>query len=388
MDIHEYQAKQLLRPYAVASPPGECAFTAEEAELAARRIGGSRWVVKAQILAGDRGLAGGVKIVASEPDVREAARAMLGSRLVTPQTGTEGEHVRRVYVEAVCQAASEHYLALGLDRTASRIALVGSDAGGTSIEVVAGEQPERFSQVTIDPEDGLIGADARRLAQDIGLGEQHLAEAERLMIGLYDAFVAHDASLIEINPLALTRDGELLALDAKMSIDDNALFRHRDIEDLREREHEGRLERARHGFNYIALDGDIGCVVNGAGLAMATMDILKLHGGAPANFLDVPPAAGRDRITAACRLVLENPRVKVMLVNIVGGGITRCDVVAEALASACRAAGRSVPIVARFEGVNRELARKVLRDTGVEAVQTESLGDAAVRAVRAAEGAR
>ena len=388
MDIHEYQAKQLLRPYAVASPPGECAFTAEEAELAARRIGGSRWVVKAQILAGDRGLAGGVKIVASEPDVREAARAMLGSRLVTPQTGAEGEHVRRVYVEAVCQAASEHYLALGLDRTASRIALVGSDAGGTSIEVVAGEQPERFSQVTIDPEDGLIGTDARRLARDIGLGEQHLAEAERLMIGLYDAFVAHDASLIEINPLALTRDGELLALDAKMSIDDNALFRHRDIEDLREREHEGRLERARHGFNYIALDGDIGCVVNGAGLAMATMDILKLHGGAPANFLDVPPAAGRDRITAACRLVLENPRVKVMLVNIVGGGITRCDVVAEALASACRAAGRTVPIVARFEGVNREIARKVLRDTGVEAVQTESLGDAAVRAVRAADGAR
>ena len=388
MDIHEYQAKQLLRSYGLASPPGECAFTAEEAELAARRIGGSRWVVKAQILAGDRGLAGGVKIVASEPDVREAARAMLGSRLVTPQTGAEGVHVRRVYVEAVCQAASEHYLALGLDRTASRIALVGSDAGGTSIEVVAGEQPERFSQVTIDPEDGLIGADARRLARDIGLGEQHLAEAERLMIGLYDAFVAHDASLIEINPLALTRDGELLALDAKMSIDDNALFRHRDIEDLREREHEGRLERARHGFNYIALDGDIGCVVNGAGLAMATMDILKLHGGAPANFLDVPPAAGRDRITAACRLVLENPRVKVMLVNIVGGGITRCDVVAEALASACRAAGRSVPIVARFEGVNRELARKVLRDTGVEAVQADSLGDAAVRAVRAADGAR
>ena len=309
MDIHEYQAKQLLRPYAVASPPGECAFTAEEAEQAARRIGGSRWVVKAQILAGDRGLAGGVKIVASEPDVREAALAMLGSRLVTPQTGAEGEHVRRVYVEAVCQAASEHYLALGLDRTASRIALVGIRCrrdvhrGGPR-----GEQPERFSQVTIDPMDGLNGADARRLAQDIGLGAQHLAEAERLMIGLYDAFVAYDASLIEINPLALTRDGELLALDAKMSIDDNAMFRHRDIEDLREREHEGRLERARHGFNYIALDGDIGCVVNGAGLAMATMDILKLHGGAPANFLDVPPAAGRDLITAACRLVLENPR--------------------------------------------------------------------------------
>ena len=387
MDIHEYQAKQLLRPYGVASPPGECAFTAEEAELAARRIGGSRWVVKAQILAGGRGVAGGVKMVASEPDVREAARAMLGSRLVTPQTGSEGELVRRVYVEAVCRAASEHYLALGLDRAASRLALVGSDAGGTSVESVAGEQPERFSQVTIDPVDGLNAVDARRLAADIGLGERHAAVAERLMIGLYDAFVAYDASLVEINPLALTREGELLALDAKMSIDDNALFRHRDIEDLREREHEGRLERARHGFNYIALDGDIGCVVNGAGLAMATMDILKLHGGAPANFLDVPPAAGRDRITAACRLVLENPRVKVMLVNIVGGGITRCDVVAEALASACRAAGRSVPIVARFEGVNRELARKVLRDTGVDAVQAESLGDAAVRAVRAASGA-
>ena len=387
MDIHEYQAKQLLRPYGVASPPGECAFTAEEAETAARRIGGSRWVVKAQILAGDRAAAGGVKIVASEPDVREAARAMLGSRLVTPQTGREGEHVRRVYVEAVCQGVSEHYLALGLDRTASRVALVGSDAGGASIESVAGEQPERFTRVAIDPVDGLTASDARRLAADIGLGERHAAQAERVMIGLYDAFVSYDASLIEINPLALTRDGDLLALDAKMSIDDNALFRHRDIEDLREREHAGRLERARHGFNYIALDGDIGCVVNGAGLAMATMDILKLHGGAPANFLDVPPAAGRERITAACRLVLENPQVKVMLVNIVGGGITRCDVVAEALASACRAAGRSVPIVARFEGVNRELARKVLRDTGVDAVHAESLGDAAVRAVRAAAGA-
>jgi len=386
MDIHEYQAKQLLRPYGLASPPGECAFTAEEAEAAARRIGGSRWAVKAQIRAGDRSRAGGVKMVTSAADVREVAREMLDARLVTPQTGGEGEYVRRVYVEAVGRAASEHYLALGLDRAASRITLVGSDAGGTSIESVAGEHPERVSQVAIDPIDGLNPADARRLAADIGLGGAHSAGAERLMIGLYDAFVSYDASLIEINPLALTADGELLALDAKMSIDDNAMFRHRDIEDLRERDEEGRFERVRHGFNYIALDGDIGCVVNGAGLAMATMDILRLQGGAPANFLDLPPAAGRDRMTAACRLVLENPRVKVLLVNIVGGGMTRCDVVAEAFASACRAAGRSVPIVARFEGVNRELARKVLRDTGVEAEPAESLGDAAMRAVRAASG--
>ena len=386
MDIHEYQAKQLLRSYGVTSPPGECAFTAEEAELAARRLGGGRWAVKAQILAGDRGLAGGVKMAASEPDVREAARAMLGSRLVTPQTDGEGEPVRRVYVETVCETASEHYLALGLDRAASRITLVGSDAGGSSIESVAGEQPERIARVAIDPMEGLRAADARRLAADIGLGGPPAGDAERLMIGLYDAFVAFDASLVEINPLALTRDGALLALDAKMSIDDNALFRHRDIEALREHEPDGRLDRAHHGFNYIALDGDIGCVVNGAGLAMATMDILELHGGAPANFLDVPPAAGRDRITAACRLVLENPRVKAMLVNVVGGGITRCDAVAEALAAACRAAGRSVPIVARFEGVNRELARKVLRDTGVGAEHADSLGDAATRAVRAAAG--
>ena len=261
MDIHEYQAKQLLRPYGLESPPGECAFTAEEAEAAARRIGGSRWVVKAQIRAGDRSLAGGVKIVASAPDVREVAREMLGATLVTPQTGSDGEYVRRVYVEAVCRAASEHYLALGLDRAVSRVTLVGSDAGGTSIESVAGEHPERISQVAIDPLEGLNPADARRLAADIGLGEPHGAGAERLMVGLYDAFVAYDASLIEINPLALTRDGELLALDAKMSIDDNAMFRHRDIEDLRERDEEGRLDRARHGFNYIALDGDIGCVV-------------------------------------------------------------------------------------------------------------------------------
>ena len=389
MDIHEYQAKQLLRPYGLASPPGECAFTAEEAELAARRIGGSRWVVKAQILAGDRGLAGGVKMVASEPDVREAARAMLGSRLVTPQTGGEGEPVRRVYVEAVCQAASEHYLALGLDRTASRVTLVGSDAGGTAIESVAGRQPERISHVAVDPVDGVNAADARRLATDIGLGGGHAAEAERLMIGLYDAFVAYRRLAHRDQPArAHRRDGALLALDAKMSIDDNALFRHRDIEDLREREHEGRLDRARHGFNYIALDGDVGCVVNGAGLAMATMDILKLHGGAPANFLDVP-AGGRARPDH--RGLPPRPREPP------GQGDARQrrggrDHPLRRRRRGARIrvprAGRPVPIVARFEGVNRELARKVLRDTGVRAVHAESFGDAAARAVRAAAGER
>ena len=247
MDIHEYQTKQLLRSYGLASPPGECAFTADEAELAARLLGGGHWAVKAQILAG------GVKMTASEADIREAARGMLGSRLVTPQTGDEGEYVRRVYVEVVCRATSEHYLALGLDRTASRITFVGSDAGGMSSRSVAGEQPERFSHVSIEPVDGLNAADARRLAVDIGLGERHAAEAERLMIGLYDTFVAYDASLIEINPLALTRDGPLLALDAMICIDDNALFRHRDIEDLREHEPEGRLDRAHHGFKIIKL---------------------------------------------------------------------------------------------------------------------------------------
>ena len=320
MDIHEYQAKQLLRPYGLASPPGECAFTAEEAELAARRIGGSRWVVKAQILAGDRGLAGGVKMVASEPDVREAARAMLGieaghapdrRRRRARAPGVRGSRLPSRERALPRPRPRPHRIArhprrLRRRRDGHRVG--GRTAAGADLPC------RRRSGGRVN------AADARRLAMDIGLGERHAAEAERLMIGLYDAFVAYDASLIEINPLALTRDGALLALDAKMSIDDNALFRHRDIEDLREREHEGRLDRARHGFNYIALDGDVGCVVNGAGLAMATMDILKLHGGAPANFLDIPPAAGRDRITAACRLVLENPRVKVMLVNIVGGG--------------------------------------------------------------------
>ena len=266
MDIHEYQAKQLLRPYGVISPPGECAFTAEEAEGIARRLGGGHWAVKAQILAGDRSLAGGVKMVTSEAEVRERAREMLGTRLMTPQTGAGGEYVHRVYVERVCRIRSEHYLALALDRDASKIVLVGSDAGGSSIESVAANHQERIVRMTIDPLAGLIEAEARDLSIRIGLGEKKAELSGRLMAGLFEAFIALDASLIEINPLALTVEDELLALDAKMSIDDNALFRHREIEDLRERESDGRLARARHGFNYIPLDGDIGCVVNGAGV--------------------------------------------------------------------------------------------------------------------------
>ncbi|MBF2759793.1 MAG: ADP-forming succinate--CoA ligase subunit beta [Ectothiorhodospiraceae bacterium AqS1] len=388
MDIHEYQAKQLLRPYGVISPPGECAFTTEEAEGVARRLGGGHWAVKAQILAGDRSLAGGVRMVTSEAEVRETAREMLGTRLVTPQTGVGGEYVRRVYIERVCRIRSEHYLALALDRDAAKIALVASDAGGSSIESVAASHPERIVRMTVDPFSGLIEAKARDLSARIGLVEKNAEAAGRLMAGLFDAFVALDASLIEINPLALTVEGDLLALDAKMSIDDNALFRHREIEDLRERESDGRLARARHGFNYIPLDGNIGCVVNGAGLAMATMDLLRLYGGAPANFLDLPPSASRESIAAACKLVIEDPKVRALLVNVVGGGLGRCDVIAEALAGAFKAAGRSLPVVARFEGANRELARKVLRDMGIGAALADSLGAAASQAVQNASQKR
>ena len=384
MNIHEYQAKQLLAKYGVPLARGGVAFTAEEAEKVAADIGGTGWAVKAQILAGDRGRAGGVKLVRSIPDVRETAAGMLGVVLTTPQTGVEGERVTRVYVEEACDIARELYLGMAVDRITSRVTLMSSIEGGTDIEAVASSAPEKIRKLAIDPDEGLFSADARSEAEAMGLEGAQVDTAERIMIGTYAAFVDYDASLIEVNPMVVTRSGEVLALDAKMSVDDNALFRQKAIEDLRDAEDPGKLERARHGFNYLKFSGNIGCMVNGAALAMATMDIVKLCGGEPANFLDVPPVASREEVATAFRLVLSDPDVKVVLVNIIGGGITRCDAVAEGMGTAYQALGRRVPLVVRFEGTNRDLGKKTLRDMGVEFTPADSLQEAAEKAVAAA----
>ena len=384
MNIHEYQAKQLLARYDVPLPRGGVAFTPEEAEKVAGEIGGNGWAVKAQILAGDRGRAGGVKLVRSIPDVRESAAGMLGVTLTTPQTGSDGERVNRVYVEEACENRWELYLGMAVDRVTSRVTLMSSTEGGTDIEEVAAARPETIRRLTVDPDEGLLSAQARAEAEALGLEGGQLDAAERIILGMYAAFIDYDASLVEVNPMVVTRSGDVLALDAKMSIDDNALFRHKEIEDLRDAEEEGKLERARHGFNYLKLPGNIGCMVNGAALAMATMDIVKLCGGEPANFLDVPPVATREEVAAAFRLVLSDPDVQVVLVNIIGGGITRCDAVAEGMGAAYQALGRKVPLVVRFEGTNRDLGKKTLRDMSVDFVPADSLQDAAEKAVAAA----
>jgi len=385
MDIHEYQAKSLLGGYGVPVPDGAVAYTAREAEKVAERLGGNGFAVKAQILAGARGPAGGVRLVTTAADVRETAASMLGSVLATPQTGGEAPRVGRVYVERAVDPAREMYLGAVVDRGHGRVALLASGEGGGRIE-----EPRPASAVArllVEPDAGLAGEQAAALAAGMELDGALAAAAVRTMAGVYDAFVAFDASLIELNPLVVTRDGSLLALDAKMSFDDNALFRQKRIADLRDAEDGRARERARHGYNYMKLDGNVGCVVNGAGLAMATMDMIRHAGGRPANFLDLPPAATREQITAAIRTVLADPDVAAVLVNVVGGGITRCDVVADALASAVRAAGRALALVVRFEGTNRDLARNALRDRGVQFEAADSLARAVTRAVAAAGAA-
>ncbi len=386
MNIHEYQAKQLLSRYGVGVPKGAVAYTPEEAEKVAKDLGASGFVVKAQILAGDRGPAGGVKMVSTPADVRETAGTMLGTKLATAQTGVSGDTVSRVYVEEACDVARELYVGMIVDRTTARVTLISSRDGGTEIEVQVAKRPEAVDRFAIDPEEGLSSAGAREVAAKLGLEGAAAEAAEHLLLGVYEAFTNLDASLVELNPLGVTRDHKLLALDAKMSFDDNALFRHKQIADLRDREDAGRLERARHGFNYIKLDGNIGCLVNGAGLAMATMDVIKASGGKPANFLDVPPVASREQISEAFKLILSDSDVVAVLVNVIGGGITRCDAVADGIASAYQAISRRVPLVVRFEGTNRDLGRKTLRDTGVQFIAADTLVDAATKVVRAAGG--
>ena len=350
-----------------------------QARWVAERLGGSGFAVKAQILAGARGPAGGVRLVEDADAVGACAAQMLGSRLETMQTGGEAPEVSRVYVERAEIPARETYLGAVVDRVSARVTLLGSAQGGSRIE--ESHADTAVQTLAVDPSRGLVSEEAAALARAMGIEAELEGAAVRTMGAVYDAFVALDASLIELNPLAVTRDGRLLALDAKMSFDDNALFRQKRIADLRDQEAPGTQERARHGYNYIKLDGNIGCLVNGAGLAMATMDMLRLAGGRPANFLDVPPAASREQMIAAFRTVLSDADVAAVLVNIVGGGVTRCDVAAEALASASRAAGRALPMVVRFEGTNRDVARGALRDLGVSFEAADSLGRAVDRVV-------
>jgi succinyl-CoA synthetase beta subunit len=386
MNIHEYQAKELLGKFAVQVPEGGIAHTPAEAVDVARRLGGRAWVVKAQIHAGGRGKAGGVKLVRSEDEVAAAARVLLGHALVTDQTGPQGREVRRVYVEEACAIAREVYLGVLIDRGSGRITLIGSTEGGVEIEAVATRSPEKILRVAIDPASGLAPFHAREIAFGLGLDGTLVAKTVRFVTALYRAFTDLDASLVEINPLVVTGAGDLVALDAKMSFDDNALFRHPEIAALRDpaEEDPAEIEAGKHGLSYIKLDGTIGCMVNGAGLAMATMDIIKLHGASPANFLDVGGSATRDRVTTAFKLILGDPKVKGILVNIFGG-IMRCDVIADGVVGAAREVDLKVPLVVRLAGTNVELGKQILQQSGLPILAAEDLGEAAQKIVAAVE---
>jgi succinyl-CoA synthetase beta subunit len=384
MNIHEYQAKELLAKFGVAVPRGQVAYTADEAVAAARQLGGAVWVVKAQIHAGGRGKAGGVKLARSEQEVEAAARAMLGQILVTHQTGPQGREVKRVYVEEGCAIARELYLGLLIDRVAGRITLIASTEGGMEIEEVAASSPDKIIRVAIDPASGIEPFHARRIAFRLGLRGRQIGVAVKFVTALYQAFTELDAAMVEINPLVVTNAGDLVALDAKVGFDDNALFRHPDIEALRDEDEEDptELEAGKHALNYVKLDGNIGCMVNGAGLAMATMDIIKLHGGHPANFLDVGGGATRERVATAFKLIISDPNVEGLLVNIFGG-IMRCDVIAEGVVAAAREINLHVPLVVRLEGTNVEQGKKIMRESGLPIVAADDLEDAARKVVAA-----
>jgi succinyl-CoA synthetase beta subunit len=384
MNIHEYQAKALLKDYGVRVLGGQVAYTPEEAETAARALGGPVWVVKAQIHAGGRGKGGGVKLARSVEEVRQLADQMLGMNLVTHQTGPGGRTVRRVYVEDGCAIARELYLGVVIDRAASRLTLMASTEGGVDIEEVAARAPEKIIKVAIDPAIGFQPFYGRQIAFGLGLEGKQVSKAVSFMRGVCRAFAELDASLIEINPLVVTEDGDLVALDAKMNFDGNALYRQPKVVDLRDLDEEDphEIEASRHELNYIKLDGNIGCMVNGAGLAMATMDIIKLYGGAPANFLDVGGGATKERVTAAFKLLLSDPKVEGVLVNIFGG-IMRCDVIAEGIVAAAREVNIGVPLVVRLEGTNVDLGKQILSESGLAITAASDLAQAAEKVVAA-----
>ena len=388
MNIHEYQAKSLLRAHGVAVPQGGVAFTPQEALEIAQTLSGPIWVVKAQIHAGGRGKGGGVKLAKSKEEVGTFADEILGMTLVTPQTGPQGRLVKKVYVEEGCSIAHEFYFSLLLDRASSRLIFLASTEGGVEIEEVAATNPEKIIKVTIDPVAGFQSFHGRKLAYGLGLKGSQVKELTVFAKSVYDTFVNLDASLIEINPLVLRTDEKIIALDAKMSFDDNALYRHPELEELRDLDEEDPMEReaALHELSYIKLDGNIGCMVNGAGLAMATMDIIKLYGGDPANFLDVGGGATRERVTEAFKLILSDSNVKGILVNIFGG-IMRCDIIAEGIVAAVKDTHLTIPLVVRLAGTNVELGKEIFAKSGLPILSLDDLSQAAKTIVEAVKEA-
>ena len=384
MNIHEYQAKEILRGNGVAVLDGRVATTPDEAEAAAKELGGDLCVVKAQIHAGGRGKAGGVKLAKTPQEARAYATALLGSTLVTHQTGPEGKEVQKVLVEQGCDIDQEFYLGMVIDRTTARVTVMASSEGGVEIEEVAERSPEKILRATIDPAVGFGDFQGRQLAYGLGLPKDSVNKAVAFMRGLYRAFSESDASMAEINPLVLTKSGDLVALDAKMGFDDNALFRHADIREMRDvtEENEKEVAASKFDLNYIALDGNIGCMVNGAGLAMATMDIIKHYGAEPANFLDVGGGATTEKVTEAFKIILSDENVKGVLVNIFGG-IMRCDVVANGVVEAAKQVNLSVPLVVRLEGTNVELGKTILAESGLDIIPADDLADGAKKIVEA-----
>jgi succinyl-CoA synthetase beta subunit len=382
MNLHEYQAKNLLKKYALATPIGGVAGDAAAAVEVAKNINCERYVVKAQIHAGGRGKAGGVRLVKSLAEVETTAKTLLGKNLVTYQNAPDGQMVSQVLVEETLPIARELYLSMLVDRTLERVVVVASAAGGMDIEEIAAKHPEQILQEVCDPLNGLVDFQARNLGFKLKI--EQVAEFTKLLKGLYKLFKENDLSLLEINPLIVTTDGKLVALDCKMSVDDNALYRQKALNELRDWSQEDSKEATAHaaGLNYIALNGNIGCMVNGAGLAMATMDIIKLHGGAPANFLDVGGGASAEMVTKAFKIILEDKNVRAILVNIFGG-IMRCDIIAEGIITAVKEMGLTIPVVVRLEGTNVDLGKKMLRESGLNIISAENLTDAAKQAVKA-----
>lgn len=384
MNIHEYQAKQILAKYKVAVPRGQVAYTPHEAVQVAQNLGGKLWVVKAQIHAGGRGKGGGVKLAKSLDEVETLAKNMIGMTLITHQTGPEGKLVKRIYVEEGTSISKELYLSMLVDRETSRVTFVASSEGGVEIEEVAAKHPEKIIKQDVDPAAGLQAYHIRKLMFGLKIPKEVQAEFTKFIEGLWRAFMDTDASQLEINPLVITGDNRIVALDAKFNFDENALFRHPDIHDLRDPDEEDPLEQkaAKFGLSYIKMDGNIGCMVNGAGLAMATMDIVKLCGGTPANFLDVGGGANREKVTEAFKLILSDSNVEGILVNIFGG-IMRCDIIAEGIITAAREVNLHVPLVVRLEGTNVELGKKMLASSGLAITAADNLGDAAEKIVGA-----
>lgn len=382
MNIHEYQGKEILRKYGVAVPNGKVAFTVDEAVEAAKSLGTQVCVVKAQIHAGGRGKAGGVKVAKNLDEVRTYAQELLGKTLVTHQTGPEGKEVKRLLIEEGCDIQKEYYVGLVLDRATSRVVLMASEEGGTEIEEVAAKTPEKIFKETIDPAVGLLPFQARRIAFNINIPAKLVNQAVKFMTGLYQVFVEKDCSIAEINPLVVTGDGKVMALDAKLNFDSNGLFRQQDILAYRDLEEEDpkEIEASKYDLSYVALDGNIGCMVNGAGLAMATMDIIKYYGGDPANFLDVGGGATEEKVTEAFKIILSDEKVKGIFVNIFGG-IMKCDVIASGVVAATKQVGLDIPLVVRLEGTNVELGKKILNESGLKIVAAESMADGAQKIV-------